>query len=392
MTDMRKSPTTASVSAGYERVQQALDQVVAEQSSPSAVAEIRDESGTWFGSAGVADLGTGRPRDPGDRFHAGSVSKAFIATALLTLEAEGSLSLDDTVDTWLPGVVSGNGNDGTRMTIRQLLSNTSGLGVTGLSPEIVRRYHTRSGFAENRFHVWTMDELLRLQMSIPPVSAPGAGFAYANGGFQIAGAIIERATGRSYADEIDRTVIRQLGLADTYVQDLSESRLRGQHCKAYSKGLFLRAGVDPESLTAENYQSLLEETGGDPLDITERTYFEGPAGCVVSTTGDLLQVAHALITGSLLPPAQHRAMWTTGPTANWIPNARYGLGVSTWPLADGRVLDVLSGMTGGTASVTLGTPDGALIVSLHLNGDWNWYMACYQIAEAVFGSPFDVAG
>ncbi|TDD41642.1 serine hydrolase domain-containing protein [Saccharopolyspora elongata] len=372
----------------HEKVQEALERVVAEGSAPGAVAEIQDENGTWFGSAGVADLETGRRRDPGDRFHTGSISKAFTAAALLTLEAEGSLSLDDTVDKWLPGVVRGNGNDGSSMTIRQLLSNTSGLGMTGLSPEIVRRYHTRSGFAENRFYVWTVDELLRLQLSIPPVFAPGEGFAYSNGGFQIAGAIIEKATGRTYVDEIDRTVIQPLGLTNTYAQTLDEWQFRGQHCKAYSKGLFVRDDVDPDTLTAENYTSLLEGTDGDPLDITDRTYFEGAAGCVVSTTGDLLRVAEALITGSLLPPAQHRAMWTTGLTTDWIPNARYGLGVSQWPLADGRLAHVLSGMTGGTACVTLGTSDGELIVSMHVNGDWNWYMACYQIAEAAFGSPF----
>lgn len=375
----------------YDRIQAALDRVVADGSAPSAVAHVKDGDGTWFGSAGAADLETGRRRDPKDRFQVGSIGKAFTATALLTLESEGVLNLDDTVDKWLPGVVRRNGNDGRQMTIRQLLSNTSGLGTTGLSPEIVRRYHTRSGFAENRYHVWTADELIRVQLDIPAAFAPGEGFSYANGGFQIAGAIIENATGRSYQQEIDRTVIQPLGLPDTYTQDLSESRFRGQHCKAYSKGLFIRDDVAPDSLTAENYQSLLEDPVGDPLDITDRTYFEGAAGCVVSTTGDLLTVAEALITGSLLPTEQHRAMWTTAATANWLPNARYGLGVSQWRLADGRMLHVMSGMTGGTACLALGTPDGETVLATHVNGDWNWYLAFYQIAEAVFGSPFDVS-
>jgi hypothetical protein len=50
------------------------------------------------------------------------------------------------------------------------------------------------------------------------------------------------------------------------------------------------------------------------------------------------------------------------------------------------VLHVVAGVELGTASLTLGTPDGSQIVSLHVNGDWDWYPACDQIVEAVFGS------
>ncbi|WP_329080813.1 MULTISPECIES: serine hydrolase domain-containing protein [unclassified Streptosporangium] len=376
---------TSSASAGYERVQEVMDRVVAEQSAPGVVAEIQDENGVWFGSAGVADLETGRRREPGEQFHAGSSGKAFTAAAMLTLEAEGRLSLDDTVDTWLPGVVGANGNDGSKITIRQLLTHTGGLGITGLSAEFVRRYHTRSGFAEHRYDVWTVDELLELQMSIPPMYQPGEDFAYSNGGYHIAGAIIEKVTGRSYEDEVDRTVIQPLGLTGTYARTFAERRFRGPHAKAYSR-MVIRDGVDPDSLTPDNYASLLLGPDSDPIDVTDRTFFVWAAGGVVSTTGDLLRLTRALITGSLLPPAQHREMWSTVPTRDWIPNARYGTGVSQWALADGRMLHVVAGVEGGTVSVTLGTPDGGLIVSTHLNGDWNWYLACDQIVEAAFGS------
>ncbi|MGW4797897.1 serine hydrolase domain-containing protein [Nonomuraea sp. NPDC004297] len=374
-----------SASARRERVQEALERAVAEQSAPGVVAEIQDEDGGWFGSAGVADRGTGRRRAPGEQFHAGSSGKAFTAAALLTLEAEGRLSLDDTVDTWLPGVVSGNGNDGGEITIRQLLTHTGGLGITGLSAEIVRKYHTRAGFAEHRYDVWTVDELLRLQTAIPPAYRPGAGFAYSNGGYHIAGAIIEKATGRGYEDEVERTVIRPLGLRGTYARTFAERHFRGPHTRAYSR-MVLRDGVDPDDLTPDNYASLLLGPDSDPIDVTDRTFFMWAAGGVVSTTADLLRFTHALITGSLLPPAQHRAMWDTVPTTDWLPNTRYGTGVSQWTLADGRLLHVVAGVEGGTVSVTLGTPDGGLTVSVQLNGDWNWYLTCAQIVEAAFGS------
>src|SRR5688572_32428551 len=60
--------------------------------------------------AGVAVRGTNQPVDWGSHFRIGSNTKTFIATVILQLEAEGKLSLDDTVERWLPGVVQGNGN------------------------------------------------------------------------------------------------------------------------------------------------------------------------------------------------------------------------------------------------------------------------------------------
>ncbi|MGW3726013.1 serine hydrolase domain-containing protein [Streptomyces sp. NPDC000851] len=64
---------------------------------------------------------------PGDRFRIISTSKTFVATVVLQLAGEGRLSLNDTVEDWLPGVVSGNGNEGGTITVRQLLQHTSGL-------------------------------------------------------------------------------------------------------------------------------------------------------------------------------------------------------------------------------------------------------------------------
>src|SRR6478735_5311331 len=87
---------------GHARVQKALDQAVTDGGAPGMVAEVRDRRGRWFGSAGVADTRTGRERQPQERFRIGSAAKPFTATVVLQLAAEGKLSLDDTVDKWLP--------------------------------------------------------------------------------------------------------------------------------------------------------------------------------------------------------------------------------------------------------------------------------------------------
>ena len=77
--------------------------------------------------SGVADIRTGAPMPLAGSFRIGSDTKTFVSVVALQLVGEGRLSLDDPVERWLPGVVSGNGNDGSAVTIRMLLQHTNGL-------------------------------------------------------------------------------------------------------------------------------------------------------------------------------------------------------------------------------------------------------------------------
>ena len=77
--------------------------------------------------AAIVAMAAGVPATPGDRFRIASNTKAFVATVVLQLVGEGRLSLDDPVSRWLPGLVQGNGFDGDRITVRELLDHTSGI-------------------------------------------------------------------------------------------------------------------------------------------------------------------------------------------------------------------------------------------------------------------------
>jgi D-alanyl-D-alanine carboxypeptidase len=235
--------------ATHEKVQQVLDWAVAEAGIPGIVADIKNGDRTWFATADVADLKTGSPRQPGEYLHTGSSGKAFTAAVLLALEAEGRLSIDDPVNKWLPGVLDVHGYDGNKITIRHLLSNTSGLFATGLAREISHRYATRSGFAEHRFDEFTTEELLRVAVSQPPVGEPGERFEYANGGFYLAGAIIEKVTGNSYAEEVERRVVQPLGLTNTRVRPSTDTGYPDPHPRGYSN-LFFKDGVDPAAVSS----------------------------------------------------------------------------------------------------------------------------------------------
>jgi CubicO group peptidase (beta-lactamase class C family) len=107
-------------------LQLALDKLVAD-GQPGVIVMTRRGSDVSHVTAGVADRATGLPMQPQDRLHIGSITKTFVATVILQLVAERRLSLHDSVQRWLPGVIVGHGYHPERMTIRELLQHTSGL-------------------------------------------------------------------------------------------------------------------------------------------------------------------------------------------------------------------------------------------------------------------------
>ncbi|MFB8278140.1 serine hydrolase domain-containing protein [Nocardia colli] len=333
----------------HPEVQHLLDEAVRERGLPGIVSEIRDERGRWFGSAGVSDTATGRARAAQEQFRIGSATKAFTATVVLQLVAEGKLSLDDSVDKWLPGLITSDG--GTAITVRQLLNHTSGL-FTHTDDDQVR-----AGTG------WRPEQLVRLAMTHPPYFAPGAGFRYSNTNYVIAGMLIERVTENPLAQEISHRISKPLALTATYPAGI-ETVIAGPHPRHYTT-MFNPA---PD---AEIY------------DITESDQtWSGASGDMVSTTGDLQVFLHALLTGRLLPPDQQRDMWTTVSTdgAEWVEHTRYGLGVFEQELPGGPTVYGLAGATMGSWTWAMGTRDGTRIVVIHTNGDWNDPMDVFRAA------------
>lgn len=108
-----------------------------------------------------------RPVEPNFSFRIGSITKTFTASVVLQLAEEKQLNLDDTVEKWLPGVVQGNGYDGSKITIRQLLNHTSGIAAyTDLDMRDIT-------LPQNPFRYYSTDELISLALAKPPVFAPG---------------------------------------------------------------------------------------------------------------------------------------------------------------------------------------------------------------------------
>ncbi|MFD5186539.1 serine hydrolase domain-containing protein [Streptomyces sp. NPDC058357] len=342
-----RSPRAERSSHDHEATRAALRDLIGKGGQPGAAAQVRDGRERWYAAAGYADTATGRERAPGDHFRGASITKTFIATVLLQLEAEGKLGLDDTVESWLPGLIRGNGYDGDRITLRQLLNHTSGIANHTSDPAFVHDA-AGPGFPEHRYDTHTPEELVAIALKYPPQPDPQKAPLYSNTNFVIAGMVIERATGHSYAQEATRRIIRPLGLHGTSFPGTSP-RMPDPHPVAYSR--FHQDAPDAEihDATEQNMTWL------------------GASGDIISTTGDLNHFQRALLHGGLLPPAQLREMLDEVPSGD---GTGYGLGLEFAQLSCGVKVVGKSGRTNGSLSAMVGTQDGKHQLTFNVNGDW----------------------
>ncbi|GAA0621975.1 serine hydrolase domain-containing protein [Kribbella sandramycini] len=279
-----------SAEAGRGGLQRELDGVVG-VAGVGAQVEVREGRRVWRGRSGVGEVGTGRAVPLAGRFRVGSVTKTFVATAVLQLVGEGRVGLEDPVLKWLPGVRAEG------VTVRQLLDHTSGLyDVLNTLPR-----PPEAEFYANRWRTWTADELIARALVHPPTSKPGVVYKYSNTNYLLLGEIVEKATGVSYAEAVERRVIRPLRLRDTYFPGTSTA-IQGPHAHGYVPG--------PDG-------PLIDYTKMNP------SVF-GAAGELISSTRDLDTFMTALLGGRLLSPELLRAMRTPG-----VEGGRYGLGL-TW--------------------------------------------------------------
>ncbi len=283
-------------------------------------------------TSGTADLKTGRPVSSGGYFRMASTSKTLVATVVLQLEAEGRLSLEDTADHWLPGVVRGNGNDGSRITVSQLLQHTSGI------HDALPGYTTPQEYHQQRHDVYEPGQLVDLAMAHEPDFPPGKGWAYSNTGYVLLDMIIQKVTGRPAHQEIENRVLRPLGLGRTRWTGTS-STLPRPHAQAYQ--LF---------------------GPGSRVDVTDQIPVDHENLSWVTTTRDENRFLRALLGGRLLPARQLAKMKHTLPVSAEVerlwPHGRYGLGLVERPLTCGGTYWSHEGGDGGYITLNGVTEDG----------------------------------
>ncbi|MCX4980563.1 serine hydrolase [Streptomyces sp. NBC_00572] len=299
------APPTAFAAPKQDTVQQGLNALVRE-GQPAALASVKDSEGrTRTYVAGVGNLATGAkvPRDGQVRI--GSNTKTFTAVVVLQLVGEGKVDLEASVDTYLPGLVRGEGIDGNRITVRQLLQHTSGI------PE----YSEDISDEELPYRYFEPRDLVDIALKHKAEFEPGKKWSYSNTNYVLAGLIIQKVTGRPLAEEIDRRVIKKIGLRHTYFPAPGDKSIREPHPRGYHR-----------------------TKAGEPLrDFTELDPSAGwAAGQMISTNSDLNRFFGKLLGSDLLlAEAQRTQMRTTVPIEGT--QFHYGLGLMSRPLSCGGV-------------------------------------------------------
>jgi D-alanyl-D-alanine carboxypeptidase len=292
-----------------------------------AVAQLTDPVfGTVTVTSGGSDRTVNSPVDPAAHFRIASLSKAFVATLILGLEAQGRLSISDPVDRWLPGQVPG----GADITLVQLLNHSSGLynyTDSRLLPP----------FLSTMDQSFTPAQLLALAVANPPYFAPGTGYHYSNTNYLLLAMVVEKVTGQPYGQQVMSQLVGPLHLTGTSVP--MDSSMPAP---------LLRGYLDSSDTTAQN-----------------PTRWYG-AGQLVSTVDDVNAFTSALLSGRVLPPAQLAEL--KGDLVTVDSTHRYGLGLERTSASCGTTIWQHTGRIPGFESESAHSDSGGRNVVVFYSG------------------------
>ena len=248
--------------------------------------------------SGVSDIEAGTPLSPDDRFRIGSVTKTFVAAVVMQLAEEGLLELDDPLSAYVPDFP-----DAENITVRHLLSHQSGIFDFEFAPGLIE-----TAFLDPT-DVWTTQDVIETAISQEPLFAPGTDFAYSSTNFTLLGMIVEAVTGNSLNDEMDRRIIKPLGLTNTFLAGSEEA----------PEGVIHGYGMLPD---------------GTSFDIAEipNTVFDTASwatGSMVSTAGDVTDWAKTFYSGKseIVGNETLDEMLTVEPSSGPSASVSHGLGV-----------------------------------------------------------------
>ena len=302
---------------------------------PAALTAVRDKDGNTIGAAaGTGNLETGEAPPLDGEVRIGSNTKTFVAVVILQLVQEGKITLDEPIETYLPGLLHGEGIDGAKITVRQLLQHTSGL------PEYTDTVPGETDIFQIRDNYYSTRDLLDVALSKPAAFEPGSQFTYTNTNYIVLSLLVEKVTHRPLAEQITQRIIEPLGLTHTYYPGPGEEDIRGTHPHGYHR-----------NSSAEEWKDI---TRMDPS-------WAGGAGAMISTPSELGTFLQATFNGTLLTQDSIAEMKKTVDTGQ--PNHGYGLGIFSMPLSCGGEAWGHSGGLHGYVTQNMVGPDGTTVTT-----------------------------
>ncbi len=335
------SPTPAQIAPELKaKVDAAAAQVLEQTGVPSASVGIVVGGRIVFTAAyGNARLDPVLKAEPGMRYAVGSITKQFTTSAILLLQQDGKLTLDDTVSRWFPELTRAN-----EVTLREILSHTSGY------EDYAPQDYTIPAWEQP-----TSPLALVHQWAEKPLDFdPGTQWQYSNTNFVLAALIVEKASGMPYWRFLETRILKPAGLKEAIDLDTQRDAVE-------TRG-YMRNALGPLR------PAVLESPGW---------YFGD--GNLAMPVADLLRWDISLIDGSVLHPASYQAMETEVKLKNGD-GTHYGLGVEVGRMNGHRIVEH-SGEVGGFVAENMVFPDDKVAIAVLTNEEAS--SAASSIARAI---------
>jgi CubicO group peptidase (beta-lactamase class C family)/uncharacterized protein YneR len=297
---------------------------------------------------GISNMELDITADPKHVYEVGSITKQFTAVAILMLEEQGKLSLDDAITKFIPDYPT----QGKTITVHQLLNHTSG----------IKSYTNMPSFKSLARTDMTPTELIDKFKNEPMEFDPGTQYNYNNSGYILLGHIIEVVSGKSYADFIQTNIFDKVGMTNSYYGSM----------------------VDLIPNRASGYSEI--ESGYRNADYLSLT-LPYAAGSIMSTTEDLLKwqnaiSANTLIKKSSLDKAVNGSQLNNGEAIN------YGYGWIKGDINGSRTIEHSGGIFGYTTNGIFLPEENIYVIGLS-NCDCNNVGAVItNVAAMAIGKPF----
>jgi len=307
------------------RIDRIATQVLDQTGVPSAsVAVVQHGKLIYTHAYGQARLQPPTPATPNMRYSIGSISKQFTAAAILLLQEDGKLSLDDAVGKYVPGLTQGD-----KVTIRQILSHTSGY----------QDYWPEDYVMTPMLKPESAQQILDTWGKKPLDFEPGTQWQYSNTNFVIAGRIVETITGRPLMDFLVDRIFRPLGMKSVWNSD--ETKLTSVDATAYYRHALGPLRVAPK----------------------EGRGWMFAAGELAMTAHDLALWDQSLIAQSVLKPESYKQMFTEVKLKDGK-GTHYGLGVEVMDRNNHRSIEHSGEVSGFVSDNQVLVDDGVAVAVL----------------------------
>ena len=301
--------------------------VLKQRGVPSAsLAVVKGGKLAYTHAYGLAHLDPDVTAKPEMRYSIGSVSKQFTAAAIMILQEQGKLKLDDAVGKYVPGLMRGD-----EVTIRQILSHTSGY----------QDYWPEDYLMTPMMQPETAQQIIDTWAKKPLDFEPGTKWQYSNTNYVIAGLIVEKVSGEKLMDFLGEHIFRPLKMTSVWNSD--ETKLTSPDATPY-----VRAALGPLRLAPKEGRGWMFA-----------------AGELAMTAHDLALWDESIIAGSVLKPESYQEMFTEVKLKDGS-GTHYGLGVEV-STENGRRTIEHSGEVTGFVSDNAVLPDDGVAVAVLTN-------------------------